>query len=356
MHTSRLTRTLQLGQPPRPGGQAGADHGGQQLRGDADRDRQREQHRIDHRAAQQQVGHQDQHGQRQRHLQQQIGEPAQPDLEVGLGLTLAQTGGDPAELRRSDRWRTPPRSRSPALTTVPMKARSAASASVGTGGPGSADFSDGRRLAGQDALVALQAVDRRSAARRRAPVRPASVRMTSPGTSSLTSILTKWPSRRTTAVWRTRECSAALARSARYSLTKPRPMLTARMTPMMIAWVAVAEEERHHGGDRQQDQHGVVELAAQHRPGADPMGAKRIRARSRARRADMPHSAVTSPSVRGVAASRQHVGRAARRRQRLRRSVCGHRAIAVTAPRRFEQQATLGGRDVAPRRSAPRRG
>src|SRR6476661_4542522 len=61
--------------------------------------------------------------------------------------------------------------------------------------------------------------------------------MTSPGTSPLTSTLVRRPSRRTTALWRTRECSAALARSARYSLTKPRPMLTSRMTPMMVACV-----------------------------------------------------------------------------------------------------------------------
>ena len=43
------------------------------------------------------------------------------------------------------------------------------------------------------------------------------------------------PSRRATAVWRTPECRAAAARSARYSLMKPRPMLAARITPMMIA-------------------------------------------------------------------------------------------------------------------------
>ena len=90
-----------FGQLPRPGRQAGADHRGQQLRRDADRDRQREQHRIDHRLTQQQVADQDQHRQRDRDLQQQIGELAQADLKVGLRLPLTQTGRDAPELRIS---------------------------------------------------------------------------------------------------------------------------------------------------------------------------------------------------------------------------------------------------------------
>ena len=68
-------------------------------------------------------------------------------------------------------------------------------------------------------------------------VSPSVKRMTSPGTSAVTSTLTNRPSRRTTALWCTRECSAAVARSARYSLTKPSPMLAARMMPMMTACV-----------------------------------------------------------------------------------------------------------------------
>ena len=41
---------------------------------------------------------------------------------------------------------------------------------------------------------------------------------------------------------------------------------------------AVAEEERDRRGGGQQRQDRIVELTAQHRPHADPMGAKRIRA------------------------------------------------------------------------------
>jgi hypothetical protein len=48
-----LDQDLALGQPPRPGGQAGAHHGRQQLRGDPDGDREGEQQRIEQRARQQ---------------------------------------------------------------------------------------------------------------------------------------------------------------------------------------------------------------------------------------------------------------------------------------------------------------
>ena len=49
--------------------------------------------------------------------------------------------------------------------------------------------------------------------------------------------VTNSPSRRTTALWCTPACNSAAARSARYSLMKPRPMLAARITPMMTAWI-----------------------------------------------------------------------------------------------------------------------
>jgi hypothetical protein len=65
-----LHEHLRLGQLPRSRRQAGADHGGQQLRRDADRDRQREQHRIDDRLGQEQIADQDDHHQRDRDLQQ----------------------------------------------------------------------------------------------------------------------------------------------------------------------------------------------------------------------------------------------------------------------------------------------
>ena len=143
-------------QAPRSGGQAGADDGGQQLWGDSDGDGKPEKRRVDHGTAQQQVGHDDDDGQCQRHAQQQVGEPAQTDLEGRLRLPLTQshcyttelglgagrehhggglTGADHRPHER-DVGRT-------LLTRTDRFAR----------------LLDRGGLAGQDALVALEAVD-----------------------------------------------------------------------------------------------------------------------------------------------------------------------------------------------------
>ncbi len=66
---------------------------------------------------------------------------------------------------------------------------------------------------------------------------PSESRITSPRTRLRTSTSTNLPSRRTVALWRIRECIAAAACSARYSLKNPSPMLTARITPMINAWL-----------------------------------------------------------------------------------------------------------------------
>ena len=125
---------------------------------------------------------------------------------------------------------------SPALTTVPMNARLVASASAASPGAGPVDFSVA--VDSPVRMLSLHSSPVTSISRTSAGISsPSESWMTSPGTSALTSTLVRRPSRRTTALWRTRECSAALARSARYSLTKPRPMLTSRMTPMMVACV-----------------------------------------------------------------------------------------------------------------------
>ena len=159
MHTNRLTSTLSFGQPPRSGRQAGADHGGQQLRRDTDRDRQGEQHRVDHRPTQQQIGDEDEHRQRDRHPQQQIGESAQADLEVGFGLAFAQTGGDAAELGVRPVAYTNPGP----VAGADDGAHERQIGRIGQRGirrsPVAVDFSDADRFAGQDALVAFQAVD-----------------------------------------------------------------------------------------------------------------------------------------------------------------------------------------------------
>ena len=119
---------------------------------------------------------------------------------------------------------------------VAMNARSTESANAASGFTGCSDFSEADDS--PDNMPSLHSSSVTSINRTSAgTVCPSASRMTSPGTRSVTSTLMKCPSRRTTALWCTRECNAAVARSARYSLTKPRPMLAARMTPMMIACV-----------------------------------------------------------------------------------------------------------------------
>jgi hypothetical protein len=94
---------MSAGQRPGAGGEAAADDGREQLRGDPHGDRQREQHRVEKRAVQREVRHEDQRGEGHGDLQQEHGEPAQPDLELGLGLAFAEPQGDPAELRTPTR-------------------------------------------------------------------------------------------------------------------------------------------------------------------------------------------------------------------------------------------------------------
>ena len=88
----------------------------------------------------------------------------------------------------------------PALTIVPMNARSVESAREVSGGTGAVDFS-----AVIDSPVRMLSLHSRpftSMSRTSAgTASPRVNRMTSPGTSSVTSTLTKSPSRRTTAVW-----------------------------------------------------------------------------------------------------------------------------------------------------------
>ena len=57
----------------------------------------------------------------------------------------------------------------------------------------------------------------------------------SPGTRWVTSTLTESPSRVAATSCRISECIASAARSARYSLTNPRPTDAATITPMMTA-------------------------------------------------------------------------------------------------------------------------
>ena len=119
MHTSRLTSTFFVGEPPRSGGQAGRHDRGQQLRGDADRDGEREQHRVDDRAAEGDVDHEDRDAEHAADLGQQPREAGEAELELGLGMALAEPDGDPPELGRGARWPPPRRRRLPRARPFP---------------------------------------------------------------------------------------------------------------------------------------------------------------------------------------------------------------------------------------------
>ena len=98
MHTSRFTRTLSRASRRDPDARLVLTTAGSNCGVMPTAMASAEQHGLDHRPTQQQVDDDDEHGQRQRHPQEQVREPAQPHLEVGFRLTLTQPGGDPAEL------------------------------------------------------------------------------------------------------------------------------------------------------------------------------------------------------------------------------------------------------------------
>ena len=158
-----------------------------------------------------------------------------------------------------------------------MNAQLVRSPRAAPAGTGSADLS-----AGSDSPVSTLSSHCRpvvSSSRRSAgTTSPSATRTTSPGTSSVTSTCAGCPSRTTTAVCRTWECSASVARSARYSLTKPRPTLASRIVADDHGVGALAEEEGDQRRDREQHQHGAAELPAEDAPRLGAVGAHRVRA------------------------------------------------------------------------------
>ena len=84
-------------QAPGTRGQADGHDRGQQLRRQADGDREREQRRLENRAAERDVDHEDRARQHGGDRRQQTREGLQPLLERSLSLTLAQTQRDRTE-------------------------------------------------------------------------------------------------------------------------------------------------------------------------------------------------------------------------------------------------------------------
>ena len=93
-----LDEHLLGGEPPRAGGQAGRHDGWQQLGGDADRDGEGEQHRVDDGTTQRDVDHEDRDAEHPADLGQQPGEAGEAELELGLGVAFPEPDGDPPEL------------------------------------------------------------------------------------------------------------------------------------------------------------------------------------------------------------------------------------------------------------------
>jgi hypothetical protein len=168
-----------------PGGQARRHDGRQQLRGDADRDRQREQQRVHDRFVQRHVDHEDRRRQRAGDVDQQHRELAQPDLELGVELVGAQPGGDLAELGP----RAGGHHDAAAAAGMHDRAHQRAAGQLGQRRPRRHRVGvlvHRHRLAGEHRLVALQPVtaSNRTSAGTMSPSRSST---TSPGTNSVTS-------------------------------------------------------------------------------------------------------------------------------------------------------------------------
>jgi len=105
------------GHPPGAGGEADADDGGQQLRGEPDRQREREQHRVDERAVQQQVDHEDrgdQHHHRPDHAHDSAGTRHRRIAEPRAAMIAGRRSNRYERLPATPSWVSRP-SRSAAL-------------------------------------------------------------------------------------------------------------------------------------------------------------------------------------------------------------------------------------------------
>ena len=276
MHTSRLTSTFFCGEPPRPGGQAGRHDRRQQLRGDADRDGEREQHRVDDRAAQRDVDHEDRDAEHPADLGQQPREAGQAELELGLGVAFAEPDRDPPELRRRARWRPPRRRRLPSCTTVPMNRHDDSSASGAPLATGSGDFS-----AGTDSPVRIDSSHSRLLAVRSrtsaGTIDPTPRCTMSPGTRWVTSTLTGSPSRVDGDL--VADLGVHRLRSAFGPVLVDEPETDRRRDdhPDDDRVEALAHDRRHGRRGEQEPQQRAVQLAGEHRPRARMMGAHRVR-------------------------------------------------------------------------------
>ncbi len=155
MQTSRLTRTLRRLIRRDPAARLVDTTAGQQLRGDAHGDREREQRSVDDRLVENDVDDEYRRRQRTRDVDKQHGELAQPDLELGVELMGAETGSNLSELgARASRHDNPARA-----TRMYDGAHQRAPGQLGqrrAGGNRIGCLLDRHRLARQYRLVALE--------------------------------------------------------------------------------------------------------------------------------------------------------------------------------------------------------
>ena len=251
--------TPRLAHGPGAGGQGHADDRRQQLRRQADRERDGEQQRLDHRAVEQQVHRQDEQDDDDHHADQQVAELAHAAREVGLGLARPAAvprsrrtrSGDRSRRRGPSPCRCAPRRRERRHWSAPRAARPARTI------PGC--FSTGN-----DSPVMLASLTRKSSAsitRPSAGIRlPAESRMRSPGTIVLTGTVCSTPSRTTRHVSARRRLQL-LDRRRRPVLLKEAEQRAAehdrqddgRIHPLL-------QRQRDRGGEDQDEDERALEL------------------------------------------------------------------------------------------------
>ena len=216
----------------------------------------------------------DQHGQGERHPQQQIGEAAQAGLELRLGLPFTQTRGDTAELGiHTGRVHHPDPFAGADDGAHERQIGRISQARIGLDRPWR--LLGSRPLAGQDAFVAFQPVDvdQPHVGRHRFAERQPDHIAGHQGVDIDPGELPVAAHHRGVVHPRMQRSRGAFGAVL---VDETQADTGGQDDPDDHRLFAVPEEERNHGGGRQQPQHRAAQLAPQHRDRAHPMGANSI--------------------------------------------------------------------------------
>ena len=210
------------------------------------------------------------------HPYQQLGEILQPDLEGGVGRRRSQPDGDLAERRGRPR-RDDHGARRALVHDVPMKAHDRPDRPASRcRAIGSLDFAAGidSPVSTASSHSSCAVSSRRTSAGTTSPM-PSE--MTSPGheVANVDRALARHPARPPPRGGCC-ACSAATARSDRYSLTNPSPTLSTTIAAMIAASVgSPVTPETGRRGD-QQDQQRIAQLADEHAERRHPVGQQHV--------------------------------------------------------------------------------